>query len=202
MELERPAWNVTLVLQSLTCTPYEPLRLSLERHLTLKMCFFLALASAKRVSELHGLLCKVKYSRTWSSYTFSFVPSFVAKVKNPSLPDMHFDKFAIPSLVGFMDRDRRRCCSTQFEPSSAIFLGWINVVLSAITFSTPQVGRKKKCDEEYNISWFKYLISEAYRTASDSNCTASHEGWNLGISDHSLHSVSGMSTTSLWLYSS
>ena len=54
-ELRPPAWDVTLVLQSLTGAPYEPLRTSDERFLSQKMLFLLALASAKRIGELHAL---------------------------------------------------------------------------------------------------------------------------------------------------
>ena len=54
-ELRPPAWNVALVLQSLTGAPYEPLRTCDERFLAQKTLFLLALASAKRIDELHAL---------------------------------------------------------------------------------------------------------------------------------------------------
>ena len=43
-ELCPSAWDVTLVLQSLTCAAYEPLRTSEERFLAQTMLFLLALA--------------------------------------------------------------------------------------------------------------------------------------------------------------
>ena len=46
VELRPPAWDVSLVLQSLTGAPYEPLRTCEERFLAQKMLF---LASAKRI---------------------------------------------------------------------------------------------------------------------------------------------------------
>ena len=55
VELRPPAWDVSLVLQSLTGAPYEPLRTCEERFLAQKMLFLLALASAKRIGELHAL---------------------------------------------------------------------------------------------------------------------------------------------------
>ena len=55
VELRPPAWDVSLVLQSLTGAPYEPLRMCEERFLAQKMLFLLALASAKRIGELHAL---------------------------------------------------------------------------------------------------------------------------------------------------
>ena len=44
VELRPPAWDVTLVLQSLTGAPYEPLRTCDERFLAQEMLFLLALA--------------------------------------------------------------------------------------------------------------------------------------------------------------
>lgn len=49
-----PAWYLSLVLSSLTKFLYEPLRLASLRDATLKSSFLLVLASARRVSELHG----------------------------------------------------------------------------------------------------------------------------------------------------
>ena len=62
-ELHPPAWDVTLVLQSLTHALYEPLRTSDERFLAQKMLFLLALASAKQVGELHALSYCVSHSK-------------------------------------------------------------------------------------------------------------------------------------------
>ena len=47
VELRPPAWDISLVLQSLTGAPYEPLRTCEERFLAQKTLFLLALASAK-----------------------------------------------------------------------------------------------------------------------------------------------------------
>ena len=55
VELCPPAWDISLVLQSLTGAPYEPLRTCEERFLAQKILFLLALASAKRIGELHAL---------------------------------------------------------------------------------------------------------------------------------------------------
>ena len=61
VELRPPAWDVSLVLQSLTGAPYEPLRTCEERFLAQKTLFSLALASAKRIGELHALSYRVSY---------------------------------------------------------------------------------------------------------------------------------------------
>ena len=74
MELRPPAWDVALVLQSLTLAPYEPLQMCDERFLVQKTLFLLALASAKRIGELHALLYRVSHARNWAEVSFSFVP--------------------------------------------------------------------------------------------------------------------------------
>ena len=53
-DLRPPAWDVALVLQSLTNQPYEPMRETEERFLAQKTLFLVALALAKRVGELHA----------------------------------------------------------------------------------------------------------------------------------------------------
>ena len=70
------------------------------------MSFLLALASAKRVSELHGLSFRIRYSRGWRSCTFSFLPDFIAKTQSPSIPDSCFEEFSIPSLDDFVGDDQ------------------------------------------------------------------------------------------------
>ena len=49
VELRPPAWDVALVLQSLTGAPYEPLRTCDERFLAQKMLFLLTRASWQRL---------------------------------------------------------------------------------------------------------------------------------------------------------
>ena len=91
-----------LLLHSLTCLPFEPMKLSLDEDLTIKTCFLLALASSKRVSKLHGLLYRVSHLRRWHSCTFSFEPGFVVTTQNPSVPDPYFNEFSILSLHDFV----------------------------------------------------------------------------------------------------
>ena len=46
--------------------------------------FLLALASAKRIGELHALSYRVSHTRNWGEVSFSFVTGFVAKTQDPS----------------------------------------------------------------------------------------------------------------------
>ena len=106
--LRPPNWDVSLVLQSLTRAPYEPLRSADERFLAQKTLVLIALASAKRIGELHALSYHVSHSRAWGEVSFVFVPGFVAKTQDPSSQDPRFDSFTIPALPKARDNPNGR----------------------------------------------------------------------------------------------
>ena len=89
---------MALVLQSLTNQPYEPIRETEESFLAQKTLFLIALASAKRVGELHALSYRVSHSTDWKVVSFSFVPDFVAKTQDQSSFDPRFESFVVPAL--------------------------------------------------------------------------------------------------------
>ena len=131
VELHPPAWDVSLVLQSLTGAPYEPLRTCEERFLAQKTLFLLALASAKRIGELHALSYRVSHTRDWGEVSFAFVTGFVAKTQDPSSLAPRFEGFTVPALPNarknrngrllcpvravkvYLDRDVNSCLSPQ-----------------------------------------------------------------------------------------
>ena len=105
-----PAWDLSLVLRSLLRPPYEPLRAASLRDVSLKTVFLLALATARRVSGLHGLSAAVRHSKGWTSLTFSFAPDFLAKTQRPGQASL--DDFSVPALlefVGEQEDDRLLC---------------------------------------------------------------------------------------------
>ena len=106
--LRPPNWDVSLVLQSLTRAPYEPLRSADERFLAQKTLVLIALASAKRIGELHALSYRVSHLRAWGEVSFVFVPGFVAKTQDPSSQDPRFDSFTIPALPKARDNPNGR----------------------------------------------------------------------------------------------
>ena len=103
-----PAWDVALVLNSLTSAPYEPLKDAEERLLAHKTLFLLALASAKRVGELHALSHRISHSVGWREVSFSFVPCFVAKTQDQSSLDPQFESLTIPALPKSRDSPNGR----------------------------------------------------------------------------------------------
>ena len=95
MELQRPVqrslapkWDLSCVLSSLCSEPYEPLHHASRFYLTLKTVFLLALATARRVSEIHALSMDSGYLRFNQSDGSVFLrtqPGFLAKNKLPSV---------------------------------------------------------------------------------------------------------------------
>ena len=81
--LRPPNWDVSLVLQSLTRAPYEPLRSADERFLAQKTLVLIALASAKRIGELHALSYRVSHSRAWGEVSFCLRSRFCGKDSRP-----------------------------------------------------------------------------------------------------------------------
>ena len=161
VELCPPAWDVSLILQSLTGAPYEPLRTSEERFLAQKTLFLLALASAKRIGELHALLYRVSHTRNWGEVSFSYVTGFVAKTRDPSSFAPRFEGFSVPALPNARNnRNGRLLC-----PVRAV-RGYLDRTAAHCPrcerlFVT--AGRSKKEISKTTVSfWLRKTISRAY----------------------------------------
>lgn len=77
-----PPWNLDVVLKYLTGTPFEPLNKATLRDVTQKTLFLVALASAKRVGELHAL--SHKWASQRNNIILHYLPEFVAKTDTES----------------------------------------------------------------------------------------------------------------------
>ena len=161
VELRPPAWDVSLVLQSLTGAPYEPLRTCEERFLAQKTLFLLALASAKRIGELHALSYRVSHTRDWGEVSFAFVTGFVAKTQDPSSLAPRFEGFTVPALTNARkNRNGRLLCPVQA----------VKVYLDRTAPHRPRcerlfvtAGRSKKEISKTTVSfWLRKTISRAY----------------------------------------
>ncbi|XP_034279732.1 uncharacterized protein LOC117669420 [Pantherophis guttatus] len=89
-----PTWDLALVLQALTSTPFESLRTSSLWYLTLKVAFFVAITSARRISELAALsvhedLCIFHSDRLVLRLNPSFLPkmNWFHRAQEIILPD-------------------------------------------------------------------------------------------------------------------
>ena len=161
VELRPPAWDVSLVLQSLTGAPYEPLRTCEEHFLAQKTLFLLALASAKRIGELHALSYRVSHTRDWGEVSFAFVTGFVAKTQDPSSLAPRFEGFTVPALPNARkNRNGRLLCPVRA----------VKVYLDCTASHRPRcerlfvtAGRSKKEIAKTTVSfWLRKTISRAY----------------------------------------
>ena len=155
VELHPPAWDVSLVLQSLTGAPCE------ERFLAQKTLFLLALASAKRIGELHALSYRVSHTRDWGEVSFAFVTGFVAKTQDPSSLAPRFEGFSVPALTNARkNRNGRLLCPVRA----------VKVYLDRTAPHRPRcerlfvtAGRSKKEISKTTVSfWLRKRISRAY----------------------------------------
>ena len=163
-----PAWDLSLVLRSLLRPPYEPLRTASMRDVSLKTVFLLALATARRVSGLHGLSAEVRHSQGWTSVTFSFVPDFLAKTQRPGQD--FIDEFTIPALlefVGEQEEDRLLC------PVRAVreYLRRTRDCRPACSRLLVTVSDPRRAVHPHTLSkWICQVIRRAYASVSEEEC--------------------------------
>ena len=72
--------------------------------------FLLALASAKRIGELHAFSYRVSHTRGWGEVFFSLVPCFMAKTQDPSSLAPRFEGFSVTALPNARHNRNGRLC--------------------------------------------------------------------------------------------
>ncbi|XP_068233502.1 uncharacterized protein [Palaemon carinicauda] len=155
-----PSWDLARVLDMLSKPPFEPLKDIVDRNLTLKAVFLLALASAKRVGELHGLSYEVEHSRGWKEISFKFVPSFVAKTQNPSGWDPRFEGFTVPAIPNSGNQEDLKLCPVRVIRKCLKRTANLRPDIKNLFVST---GKTKKKISKNTISfWLRQVIIQAY----------------------------------------
>ena len=146
----------------MTSAPYETLRTCDEHFLAQTTLFLLALASAKRIGELHALSFRTSHTRGWGEVSFSFVPGFVAKTQDPSSLAPRFEGFSVPALLNARNnRNGRLLCPVQavkryLDRTAAHRPRCERLFLTA--------GRSKKELSKTTVSfWLRKTISRAYQ---------------------------------------
>ena len=104
-----PKWNLSVVLNELTKAPFEPMKDTDLKHLTLKTAFLLALASGKRRSEIHAWVAN-KVSNLGQSEKVTLFPSsdFIAKNQLARECSQSVSPVTIPALTTIVE-DRTLC---------------------------------------------------------------------------------------------
>ena len=78
-----PKWNLSVMLNELTKAPFEPMKDTDLKHLTLKTTFLLALASSKRHSEIHAWVAN-KVSKLGQWEKVALFPSSLLHSQKPT----------------------------------------------------------------------------------------------------------------------
>ena len=109
-----PKWNLSVVLNELTKAPFEPMKDTDLKHLTLKTAFLLALASGKHCSEIHAWVAnKVSNVGQWEKVALFPSSDFIAKNQLAREGSQSVSPVTIPALTTIVDRqfkeDRTLC---------------------------------------------------------------------------------------------
>ena len=109
-----PKWNLSVVLNELTKAPFEPMKDTDLKHLTLKTAFLLALASGKRRSEIHAWVAnKVSNLGQWEKVALFPSSDFIAKNQLAREGSQSVSPVTIPALTTIVGRqfneDRTLC---------------------------------------------------------------------------------------------
>ena len=100
-----PKWNLSVVLNELTKAPFEPMKDTDLKHLTLITAFLLALASAKHRSEIHAWVAnKVSNLGQWEKVALFPSSDFIAKKQLAREGSQNVSPVIIPALTTIVDR--------------------------------------------------------------------------------------------------
>ncbi|XP_068209281.1 uncharacterized protein [Palaemon carinicauda] len=166
-----PSWDLARALVMLRKPPFEPLKDIVDKNLTFKGVFLLALASAKRVRELHGLSYDVEHSRGWKEITFKFVPSFVTKTQNPSVWDPRFESFTIPAIPNEGIQEDLKLCPVRVIRK---YLKRTANLCPSIKNLFVSWGKTKKNISKNTVSfWLRQVIMQAYSKEGNPRLTMS-----------------------------
>ena len=108
VSMSPPSWDLETVLRALRSHPYEPLESCDFRALSSKTLFLVALATAKRVSELQALSFNV--ARSGQDMVLCYLPEFVAKTETSDNPlPRSFPLRSLDDFVGDMVEELSLC---------------------------------------------------------------------------------------------
>ena len=114
-----PKWNLSVVLNELTKAPFEPMKNTDVKHLTLKTAFLLALAFSKRHSEIHAWVAnKVSNLGQWEKVALFPYSDFIAKNQLAREGSQSVSLMTIPALTTIVDRrfkEDRTLCPVQAQ---------------------------------------------------------------------------------------
>ena len=108
-----PAWDLALVLDSLSRPPFEPLDTVELRFLSMKTALLLALVSAKRVSDIHAFSVSeecTRFSEDRTRVVLRTNPAFVPKNQLTTCVPVDLVEFCPPPFASEEDERRHNLC--------------------------------------------------------------------------------------------
>ena len=100
-----PKWNLSIVLNELTKAPFEPMKVSGLKHLTLKTAFVLAQGSGKYRSEIHSwVVNKMSNLGQWEKVALFPSLGFITKNQLAREGSQSMSPVIIPTLTTVVDR--------------------------------------------------------------------------------------------------
>lgn len=180
-----PPWDLSLVLRRLLRGPFEPLRSAEPKFLSWKTAFLLALATAKRRSELRAFSKRVLHADNWSSLTLRPLPKFVAKTEVPGRPETRLQDVTIPALAPFVGPDLHLDSKNCPVRAVKIYLARTQDKRGERQelFIPYKPGAKSSISPATISSWIKKAVLYAYQDASP------EEAASLQVRAHDLRAL-------------
>ena len=201
-----PTWNLALVLSRLQRGPFEPLQSTSMKFLSHKVAFLVALASAKRRSELRAFSKKILHHPNWKSVTLRPLPKFVAKTEVPGRPETRLQDVTIPSLRDFLGPDLALDAVNCPVRAIKVYLSRTQDLRGdrPELFIPYKHGAKQSIAPATISSWIQKTVRFAYEEASEDEAAALHvrahdlravsTSWNL----HSMVRLSDIMRAAQW----
>ena len=120
-----PKWNLSVLLNELTKAPFEPMKDTDLKHLTLKTAFLPALASGKRRSEIHAWITnKVSNLDQWEKVALFPSSDFIAKNQLAREGSQSVSPVTIPALTTIVDRQFKEDRALSPVQALRYYLDW------------------------------------------------------------------------------
>ncbi|KAK7896412.1 hypothetical protein WMY93_021737 [Mugilogobius chulae] len=161
-------WDLTTVLNALSHPPFEPLHQVDLKWLSIKTALLLALASAKRVSDIHALSVStscMQFIRGGSKVLLKPNPAFMPKVFNPTLSCLPIELSALSPLSDAEERQQLHAlCPVRalrvYVDKTASFRGTEQLFVS---WAPPHRG--KPLTKQRLSHWIVEAITVAYESS-------------------------------------
>ena len=142
------------------------------------MLFLLALASAKRMGELHALSHRVSHSVGWKEVSFSFVPGFMVETQDQSSLDPLFESFTILALPKSRDSPSGRLlCPVRAVKYCTTWPAPLNIAPRCKRLFVASGRIKKEISKNAVSFWLHRVISLAYQLLGKPPPTPSPLAW-------------------------